>query len=1028
MKGRMVMKMRKVFMILFTPALFTGVIYSQEISPGDSSLGTEQEVTPSASETQEPESLEPESLAPETQEPAVEANAPEIDSAKAEIKDKGTGEESGEVVELEKQVIIGYGSVKKKDLTGAVATIEKSEINKSAVLGIERALQGKAAGITVTQNSGSPGAKSMVRIRGFGTVNASEPLYIVDGVPIRNGDISFLNPNDIESISILKDASSAAIYGTRGLNGVILITMKKAKEKALSDSSVGISCNTFFGSSQPWKSPNLCNAEEWKTLKLEAIKNHDKGDTTGYGAVSAVSGPGTDWWKEITRESAITQRHDASIMNATDNMQFFLSGSYATEEGIIKGTDAGKATIHAQGENKPTEWLTMGFNTVYNNNVIHPIVEGDEDLSVLSNMYNVTPASPVRAGAADTLAPDRFNNRLNPVGRIEHVLEELTLNRLLTTLNAKLYIANTLTFASSFGFDLDFVDTAHFEPKYFISSQVGNNNPSAIVRRVSETGKSFYSENNLTFDKTFADNHTLKVLAGVSTEDNNTEFVMAENKSLPSNDSALRYLHATMSTTDKRVDGYEYGNSLLSFLGRASYEFASKYLLTLSLRRDGSSRFGPDNRWGNFPSAALAWKLNEEKFMESLTFIQLLKLRAGYGVLGNQAFDDYKYMTNASPGQDYYIGGKIIPGVAFLGMGNSGLKWEEQKASNIGLDLAALQSKLEFSGDYFNKTTSGMLLQSPISAIAGLQQIPWTNGGEIKNTGFDASASYTEKIGGFSGKLSANFSHYKNEVMKLSENAGEDEAILSGSFRGRYISRTAVGHSVGEFYGYKTNGLFQTQAECDAASSYQPGAKPGDVRYMDDDHDGKWDQDYIGSPHPLFTYGGGLSGAHEGGYGSFDFNLFLQGSYGNKIFNAVRTFTNTSTAYFNEDKRMLDRWTGPGSTNDASLPRMNASDVMNTDQISDVYVEDGSYMRLKDFQIGYTLPKNFFNIRKQLRIYAGVQNLLTLTGYSGLDPEVGLNTYKNDPNTNRRDPLDIGIDRGTYPQSRTIYSGLNISF
>jgi TonB-dependent starch-binding outer membrane protein SusC len=1014
MKGRMVMKMRKVFMILFAPALFTGVIYSQEEIPGDSSLSTEQEVTPGAPAAQE---------APA---PAAETNAQAIDSVKAETKVNGTGGETGAVVELEKQVVIGYGSVKKKDLTGAVANIEKSEIIRSAAFGIARALQGKAAGITVTQNSGSPGAQSMVRIRGFGTVNASEPLYVVDGIPIRGGDISFLNPNDIENISILKDASSAAIYGTRGLNGVILITTKRAKEKAQGDSSVGISCNTFFGSSKPWKSPDLCNAEEWKTLRLEAIKN--SGDTTGYGAVSAVSGEGTDWWKEVTRQSAITQRHDASVTNTTDNMQFFLSGSYANEEGIIQGTDARKATIHAQGENKPTQWLTLGFNTIYNNNVTHPVKEGDEDLSVLANMYNVTPASPVRAGAADTLAPDRFNNRLNPVGRIEHVLEELTLNRFLTTFNATAYIADMLTFNSSIGFDLGVLDTSHFEPKYFISSQVGNNNSSAIVRRVSEQSKSLYSENNLTFDKTIADVHSLKVLAGISTEDNNAEFVMAENKGLPSNDSALRYLRATNSTTDKRVDGFAYGSSLLSFLGRASYEFASKYLLTLSLRSDGSSRFGPDNRWGNFPSAALAWKLSEENFMQSLTFLQLLKLRAGYGMLGNQDFGDYKFTTFATPGQNYYFGNSVIPGVAFLSTGNSALKWEEQKASDFGMDLSALQGKLEFSGDYFHKITSGMLLQSPISAIAGMQQIPWTNGGEIKNTGFDASASYTEKIGAFSGRVSANFSHYKNEVMKLSDKPGKDEAILSGSFRGRYISRTAVGHSVGEFYGYETNGLFQTQAECDAASSYQPNAKPGDVRYVDNDHDGKWDKDYIGSPHPLFTYGSGLSLDHEGGYGRIDCNLFLQGSYGNKIFNAVRTFTNTSTAYFNEDKSMLDRWTGPGSTNDASLPRMNALDANNTDQISDVYVEDGSYMRLKDFQIGYTLPNNIFDFHKQIRIYVGVQNLLTLTGYSGLDPEVGLNPYHDDPNTNRKDPLDIGIDRGTYPQARTIYSGMNISF
>lgn len=1026
----MVMKMRAMLILLLAPVLLTGVIYSQVNSAKAQSPGTTLEVAQSTLENQEQGATQ--KSAEETPSAAVETIHQSVDSSKTSAGESG----KGNVEELEKQVIIGYGSVKKEDLTGAVTTIEKSEINRSAAFGIEGALQGKGAGITVTHNSGSPGSQSMVRIRGFGTVNTSDPLYVVDGVPI-HGDISFLNPNDIEAVSILKDASSAAIYGTRGLNGVILITTKKAKEKVADDSSVGIQYNSFFGVSNPWKAPDLCNAQEWKTLKMEALLNayHSKAvpdskDSAGYGTVAAISGTGTNWWDEITRKNAITQRHDVSIMNANDRMQFYLSGSYSKEDGIVLGSDAKKMALHAQGENKTTDWLTLGFNTTLSNNVIHPIYEGDEDLSVLSNMYNVTPASPVRAGVTDTLAPDRFNNRLNPVGRIEHVLIEQERNRILTDLHAKFAIAEMFTYVSTVGLDLNFLDSSRFEPKYFISSQVGNNNSSAIVKKTSNKSTAWTTENDLTFDKTFSDVHNVKVLAGVSAEDNNMDFVEAENRNTPSNDSAMRYLHATLSTTDKRIDGYASGNSLLSFLGRLSYEYASKYLLTLSLRRDGSSRFGPDSKWGNFPAVAAAWKISEEKFLESLDFIQLLKIRLGYGVLGNQDFGNYNYMTTAAPGQNYPIGsgGVIAPGATYLSAGNSALKWEEQASSNVGLDLSALQGKIEFSGDFFQKTTKGMLLQSPIPAHVGLQNLPWTNGGEIKNTGFDASAIYSEKIAGINGRLSVNFSHYKNEVVKLSDQPGQDEAILSGSFRGRYISKTAVGHPVGEFYGYKTNGLFQTQAECDAAKAFQPDAKPGDVRYVDANGDGKWDQDYIGSPHPLFTYGAGLNVGHEGNYGGLDCGFFFQGSYGNKIFNAVRTFTNTSTAYFNEDRAMLNRWTAPGSTNDASLPRMNALDANNTDQLSDVYVEDGSYLRLKDIQLGYTLPKNSFGIHNQIRIYVGAQNLLTLTGYSGLDPEIGLNTYRNDPNTNRKDPLYIGIDLGTYPQARTLYSGINVSF
>jgi TonB-linked SusC/RagA family outer membrane protein len=1002
----MILKVCKMCVMLCAMALFTGAVVGQEDLSGAQD-GTEQ-VSPPADETQ--------AAPPAAEETSAQPAA--TDSVKAPVEDaKGT------IEELEKQVVIGYGSAKKDDLTGAVTTIEKSDLNRSSGFSIESALQGKASGVMVTQNSGAPGSQSMVRIRGFGTVNNSSPLYVIDGVSIRGGDISFLNPNDIESMSVLKDASSAAIYGTRGLNGVILITTKKAKDVMGDEKVIGLAYNGYYGISSPWKAPDLCNAEEWKQLKVEALRN--SADTTGLGTAMAINGAqSTDWWKEVTRENAPTQRHDVSFMSSTDRIKFYMSGSYSGQEGLIKTSSASKMALHMNCENAATDWLKVGFNTTINNNKSHPIIETDENGSVLTNVYNATPPSPVRAGPKDTLSPDQFNNRLNSVGVYEYNLTDNNQNRILADVHATVNIAELITYNSSVSVDLSYLDNAFFQPKFFISNQAGNNASQSTVRRTMTKDMSWLIENTATLNKDIGDLNNIKFMVGVTAENNDRDSVRATGYNTPGNDETQRYLSSTLSTAPS-VSGSLTSNSMLSFLGRLSYDFASRYLLTLSFRRDGSSRFGPDNRWGNFPSAALAWKISEEKFMENVTFIQLLKLRGGYGVLGNQEFGDFSYLTSTTPGQNYVTGKSqgVVPGATFLSVGNPKLKWEEQSSLNVGLDLALLDGAIDFSGDWFKKNTKDMLLQSPLAAIYGLQNLPWTNGGEIQNTGIDLAAGANHKFGDLGTRLSANFSTYKNEVIALSKSNGKDESIRSGAFRSRTIGKTAVGHPVGEFFGYKTNGLFQTQDEVDKfvdknGNKVQPNAKPGDVRYMDADGDGKWDQDYIGSPHPDFVYGGGIDLNHAGNYGALDFRVFIQGSQGNDIFNATRTFTNTSTSYFNQERRMLDHWTTTNPTADASQPRMRADDADNTDKISDIYVEDGSYMRIKEAQIGYSLPKTLLSNRT-IRIYVGARNLFTFTKYTGLDPEIGIGSYQT--------PLDIGIDRGAYPQARMLYAGIDVS-
>jgi TonB-linked SusC/RagA family outer membrane protein len=981
--------------ILCAIGLFAGVAFNQDSSGVYQSSGS-----PSVGDTarmQDGEHAEPFKPTPH---PVDEAQTPSPTAAK------------------EARADIGYAAIPQTDLTGAVSVINGDEISNSPGFSIESALQGRAAGVAVTQNSGQPNSGFMFQIRGLGSFNYSDPLYVVDGIPMR--DITYLNPNDVERISILKDASAAAMYGMRGMGGVVLITTKEAKDVVPQGGFFNIQYKGYYGNASPWKAPDLCNAEEWKQLKIESIKNNG-GDTTGLGQVQAIDGSkSTDWWKAVTRNDAAVQRHCVSIAAANNLLQLYLSGMYSGQEGIIIKSDARKFSFHANGQINFFDRAKVGINVTANSIQTHPIAEGD----VITNVFNATPASPVRAGVKDTLAPDRFNNRLNPVGIIENNFIDTKQKKLIYSLYAETKIANMITIATDFGFDCANLDYSLFIPKFFISSQSGNNAGSSTVKRLNQTDISVVFANSIAFNKTFGESHTVSLYAGITTQDDSTEYFSASNTNTPGNTPSVRYLQATTSTSPQ-VEGSATANSLFSFWGRFNYDYASRYFIALSIRRDGSSRFGPDNKWGNFPSASIAWKISEERFMKGLSFISLLKFRGGYGIVGNQDLGDRTYLAYAIPGQNYVLGTpqQLVPSTIFIHNGNPDLTWEEQKSTNIGLDLSLFKGKIEFSGDWYTKTTSDALMLSPISALYGYGETAWTNGGEIQNTGFDFSAGYRENIGKLSSRLWGIISTYKNKVIKLGNNSGDDAYLSSGTFGGRLVTRTAVDHPAGLFYGYKTNGLFQSQTEIDAfvdkkGNKIQPNAKPGDVRYVDANGDGQWDQDYIGNPHPKFTYGFGWDLSHEGRYGGFDLRLFLQGSYGNEIFNATRTFTNTSTSYFNQERRMLNHWTATNPTNDASLPRMNSKDADNSDKISDIYVEDGSYMRVKEVQIGYALPKKWL-LNRTVRLYVGAQNLFTFTKYTGLDPEIGIG--------NDQTPLDIGIDMGAYPQALLLFSGINVS-
>jgi TonB-dependent starch-binding outer membrane protein SusC len=1007
-------------------------------SYGQDSSGTQtpSATTPTAVEKSQDQSATQHDSAG-AQEPAA-SESPVMKPAEPEpAQAKAAESRDTNVMELDKDVVVGYGTMKKEDMTGSVISVKSEDLAKDAVFSVRKALQGQAAGVSITQNSGQPGRGITVRVRGVGTINNTDPLYVVDGTPMAN--IDFLNPDDIDAITVLKDASSAAIYGSRGANGVIMVSTKSGKAVTVKGAEIGeVKYNMYIGTASAWKRPDLCNASEYATLANKARTNTNDTAVTNHMEPLLASpsslGAGTDWWKEVTNSNALIQSHSVSVSRSTDRLRYYLSGGYFSQDGILKGSDFEKATFRFNADNKVADWITLGDNLGIARSKMNNLNESDEWNSLLTNVYGFIPVKKIFDSTGNYTSGLPFNNVKNPVGVVAHNNSTNILTSITGTIYADVNLFNVLKLRSTFGLDLGFDDSSAFFPKFNCGPNDFNSN--ATVARRTQTDNMWNFENTITYQKDFAEEHHLKLLAGLTAQDVSRNFINATNSGTANNDSALRYLDATTSTTPS-VGGLLTSNSLSSGFGRLEYDFAHRYLLTATYRRDGSSKFGPDSRWGNFPSVAGAWRISNEPFMKDVTFIEGLKLRFGWGITGNQQIDDYLYYTkatgavgfNTNSNNAYPFGndGNISPGNAYLSIGTRDIHWEEQKTTNVGLDLTCVGGRIEFVGDYFKKMTDDMLIQPSIPGDAGLQKAPMINGGSVENMGVELAANYREKLGGgFTSNLGVNFSTYKNKVISL----GTGAAIMDGSFRNLdKVTKTEVGHPIGEFYGYKTNGLFQSQAEVDAftytkdgaTQKVQPKAGPGDVRYVDDNHDGKWDQDYIGSPHPQFLAGLNL----ELGYKGFDLSGMLSIVYGNKIFNGARWYTDNSTGFYNFDRRMLNSWSGPGSTNDVNYPRLNYSDN-NNGYISDRYVEDGSYARLKTLQLGYTLSdeisKKFWV--KRARIYVGAENLFTMTKYMGLDPEIGIwGQVQGVVNQT----LSAGIDRGTYPQARTFLVGVNLT-
>ncbi|PWJ58018.1 TonB-linked SusC/RagA family outer membrane protein [Dyadobacter jejuensis] len=905
---------------------------------------------------------------------------------------------------LDDVVVIGYGTQKKSDVTGSVATVSGKDVVKTTAAGVDQALQGRVAGVTVTANSGSPGSAVTVKVRGVGTVGNSSPLYVVDGVPLSS--ILSLNMQDVESINILKDASASAIYGSRAANGVVLITTKQG-----TSGKTQISYSGSIGVQSSWKKLDVLNAQQWATLYNEASVND--GLPINPELTDPASLPSYDWTK-LAYQNGVIQNHQLSVAGGSDKGKYYLSINNLKQDGIIKTTGYERLSLRSNNSYKLTDRIEVGSSLSYSHST-RTSSGGEAGIEIDNRLayqgYVMDPVTAIyKADGSENTSPYRTNS-ISPLVQMNYNKTKAYENYLYANGFIKIDLAEGLFLRSNYAVTKGDNFGDNFLPAYFASGYQSRKVNTYSSNRATTTYNVWTS--TLNYAKDF-NSHHLDAMLGYETQATKYNFITASRNDIPTSITNPTLGSGNIGSASN--GGTQSASQLISFFGRVNYSFDNRYYVTANLRRDGSSRFGPSNKWGLFPSFAAGWDITNEKFFHS-NLINLLKLRGGYGEIGNQNFADYAYFQTISTGSNVTFGSPEIlnPGLAPQSQGNPNLKWETAKSTNIGVDIGLFRNQLNVTADYFVKYTSDMILRLPVVDIVGLVTPPYQNAGKMKNSGVELSANYRKDFGGLKLDVGGNISFIRNKVMNLGP-AGNSIQV-KGLINYAPIGITQVGGSVGSFIGYRADGLLQTQAEVDASS--QPTAKPGDVKYVDINKDGQIDgsdRTIIGSPLPKATYGINLGLEFK----NFDLSALFQGSQGNQIYSLVdyamdgNVTTNSTTA-------ILNRWTGPGTSN--SIPRLtriyNGQNVMPSSR----FVHDGSYLRLKNLQLGYNFKPELLQAIhiEKLRLYLGAQNLLTWTKYLGLDPEIG-----NDPNANS--PLDLGMDRGTYPQARAFLVGLNVTF
>ncbi len=928
---------------------------------------------------------------------------------------------------LDEIVVVGYGTQKRSQITGAVSVVDAEDLEKTANFRVEQALQGKSSGVQITQSSGSPGNAFSVKIRGVGTPLNSDPLYIVDGVWLESVD--FLNPNDIATISVLKDAASVAIYGTSGANGVVIITTKEGKI----DKKGTISFDSYFGNQKVANTVDLLNAEQYATLLLEANENNPLDLPE-----PSTLGEGTDWQKEIFQEAPI-QSHQISFLGSGKKTTYGIVGGYYDQQGVVGGEKSQfeRYSTRFKSTSQLNDAVKVTSNASYTHFKRAALPENNEFGSPVAFALNIDPITSVlKDDGTYNFSRIVTGDIKNPVNRIAVTNSIYTADKLIGSIGTEVKILKGLTYKMQGSLDQTFANQFNFTPKYnldptsaFVHERVDQNS----LGKENRKWRNLLLENILEYRFSPMEGLNLALLGGTSYVD---RFYFATGvglADLPSNNIEDAFItNQTLNVNNRdNLSVFEFteASTLISYFGRANLDFNDKYFLSTSLRRDGSSRFGANNKFAIFPAVSVGWLASKDLTLPSA--FNYLKVRASWGQNGNESSLGNYGFTSVIDGVNYVFGDEqsISLGQAATTPANADLKWEVSVQSDFGVDFGLWDDRLSFTADYFIKTTNDLLLPASILATAGsginASSPPFQNVGSIRNNGIELALSYRNSFKKVNFDVGVNASFIKNEVISLGQftspfNAGFNQGIGSNT------TRLEVGNSLGYFYGYKTDGIFQNVFEVaeyinSEGEEIQPKATPGDFKFVDINNDGKitdLDRTDLGSPYPDFYYGIYANIDFAG----FDLNIFINGTQGNEIVNAT---TRYDLRVSNQPIERFDRWTPDNPSN--TQPKSSLSDINGNFRFSDYYVEDGSFLRLKNVQFGYTLPKNISKkvLMEKCRFYVSAQNLLTLTSYSGLDPEIG----KGNPFGNSiEDNLNFGIDRGLYPQARIFIAGLNIKF
>ena len=940
---------------------------------------------------------------------------------------------------LEELVVIGYGVQKKSVVTAAISKVTSEDLTNVLPTRIDNVLEGKVSGVTVTTASGQPGAGSQVRVRGVGTINDASPLYVVDGMPV--GNIDYLNPTDIQSVEVLKDAASAAIYGTKGANGVILVTTKSGSF----NQKVQISYDMNIGWQNPWKKKAVLNGPWYQTILNEARIND--GGTPYFATVT--TDPGTDWQDALFNYNALVQSHQVNVQGGSDKVNYFLSFGYFGQDGIVGGdkdrSNYKRYSVRVKNNYKAFEatdrsWLKkldISANIAYSRTSSTGIAENSAFYSPLGSALLMDPTMPVYAkdqqavltkyptavtdknGRVYSVPDITMNEIINPVASLELPGGKNYADRFTANLSAALEIYEDLIFQSSFNSDLTIGNYEVYSFPYYLSSGgAGSSTTSSVNQSLNRTW-TWQVENTLSYSHNFA-GHTVSALIGQSASKTAYTYVSGTAYDLPSYDPYKATIdYAQGSEDSQQTGGSRSYTANASYFARVGYDYKERYLFQASVRVDGSDKFGPNNRWGVFPSFSLGWNIAKEDFFSNMpNWWSGMKVRGSWGMNGNDRISDFAYLSLVVAGSNYTFGRgeseQVVSGVRQSRLSNPDLKWETSRQTDIGLEMSWLKNALTFNFDFFHKTTQDMLMTSLLPAYIGVE-VPWTNGGKMQNWGLEFELGYKFDIKGVKFSIDANVSYLQNKLIDYGNESGSQN--LDNVQGVGTVSRAQNNEVYPFFYGYKTNGIFQTTAEAEgyvnaAGERLQPDAVAGDVRFVDANGDGIINDDdrvKIGKGMPDVTYAFTIGLEWKG----IDINAFFQGVAGNQIYDATRR---ADLSLANQPTWILDRWTGPGTSN--SVPRVTQVDPNDNWRSSDLYIKDGAYFRLKSLQVGYSLPQKWMDkIRmRRIRIYFAAENLFTITQYDGFDPEIGSGG------------TSTGIDYGCYPQSRTLSVGANIAF